>query len=74
MVDLSEGLSFEAELPHPEAPPDPCRVFISIGVRPVRPRDRIIAGNRRALKERHIMCHIGVKAGAGRMPAFPFDK
>jgi hypothetical protein len=34
MVDLSEGLSLEADylIPPgpPDAPPDPCRVFISI--------------------------------------------
>jgi len=30
MVDLSEGLSLEADYLIPEVPPDPCRVFISI--------------------------------------------
>lgn len=30
MVDLSEGLSLEADYLIPEAPPDPCRVFINI--------------------------------------------
>ena len=30
MVDLSEGLSFEADYLIPEIPPGPCRVFINI--------------------------------------------